>query len=202
MQHLRVGDYRRMPWKNGGGTTSEIAIHPPGSGLSGAPFIWRVSIAEVTASGPFSAFPGIDRSIAVIEGEGMVLSFAGAPSVHMERPYEPHAFSGDLSCDCTLIGGPIRDFNVMTARGACRHEVEFHDLGALSIILELAGAQNLLHLVAGAVLLRLPASGRAMEIGTGETLILEGAVSGVELKALSSPVVLARAAFFPQPAIN
>ncbi len=38
-----------MPWKNGGGVTTEICVSPP----SGA-FDWRVSIATVNADGPFS----------------------------------------------------------------------------------------------------------------------------------------------------
>ena len=57
------GDYRLMPWKNGLGTTTEIAIHPAEADLAGQPFDWRVSMADVTTDGEFSRFPGYDRSI-------------------------------------------------------------------------------------------------------------------------------------------
>jgi environmental stress-induced protein Ves len=53
MRHLKHSDYRRMAWKNGKGTTTEIAVHPANAGLAGAPFEWRVSIADVPESGPF-----------------------------------------------------------------------------------------------------------------------------------------------------
>ena len=43
-----------MPWRNGGGTTSEIVVEPGPGGR----FHFRLSIADVEASGPFSGFPG------------------------------------------------------------------------------------------------------------------------------------------------
>ena len=49
------------PWKNGGGCTTEIAIAPPGASLDA--FEWRISLATIAASGPFSAFPGVDRTL-------------------------------------------------------------------------------------------------------------------------------------------
>jgi len=61
MKILRSADHKRMPWKNGGGETVEIAISPQGAGL--ADFDWRVSMATVASDGPFSVFPGIDRTL-------------------------------------------------------------------------------------------------------------------------------------------
>ena len=77
MRHLRSSDYRIMPWKNGGGSTTEIAICPEGSGIPGGQFRWRVSIADVVADGPFSRFSGYDRHIMVVEGAGMTLNTRG-----------------------------------------------------------------------------------------------------------------------------
>ncbi|TIN81446.1 MAG: HutD family protein, partial [Mesorhizobium sp.] len=71
MRILRAAEYRSMPWKNGGGVTTEIAVSPSGAGLDD--FDWRVSMARVELSGPFSQFAGIDRTLAVLEGEGIVL---------------------------------------------------------------------------------------------------------------------------------
>ncbi len=51
MQILRASDHRVMPWKNGGGSTTEIAVFPIDSGLDA--FDWRVSMATVAADGPF-----------------------------------------------------------------------------------------------------------------------------------------------------
>lgn len=102
-----------MPWKNGGGWTEEIATHPEGAAFDA--FDWRVSIAEVARDGPFSRFPGIDRTITLIEGAGMRLSGRGR-DVLMRTPFEPYSFDGGDSVDCALISGPIRDFNAMVRR--------------------------------------------------------------------------------------
>ena len=61
-------DLVRVPWKNGGGTTAEVAVHPPGAGLDD--FDWRISMADVAVDGPFSRFPGVDRTLVLAEGRG------------------------------------------------------------------------------------------------------------------------------------
>lgn len=118
---LGPDDYRRMRWKNGGGWTTEIAVCPEDAGLNGKPFDWRVSMAEVETDGDFSAFPGYDRTILLAEGAGMELSFDAAPSQDISRPYEPVSFSGEWRTHCRLLNGPVRDFNVMTARSQWQH---------------------------------------------------------------------------------
>ena len=65
---LRAAGYRVMPWKNGGGTTTEVAVSPDHAGLED--FDWRISMARVETSGPFSSFAGIDCTLSVLEGEG------------------------------------------------------------------------------------------------------------------------------------
>ena len=109
--------YRRMAWKNGGGLTEEIATHPEESALD--TFEWRVSIAEVERDGPFSRFPGVDRTITLTEGAGMRLSGNGR-DVLLRTPFEPYTFDGGDAVDCTLLAGPIRDFNAMFRRERTR----------------------------------------------------------------------------------
>jgi uncharacterized protein len=110
---LAPAQYRRMPWKNGGGLTEEIATYPEGSALD--TFDWRVSIAEVTRDGSFSRFPGIDRTILLIEGAGMRLAGRDR-DVLMRTPFEPYSFDGEDPIDCALVSGTIRDFNAMVRR--------------------------------------------------------------------------------------
>ena len=117
---LTTADYRSMPWKNGGGRTTEIAAFPPGSTLDA--FLWRVSLADVACDGPFSPFPGIDRTIVLLDGAGMRLR-EGPRGVELTTPFVPHDFSGDEGIDCTLVAGPVRDFNVMFRRGRARGSV-------------------------------------------------------------------------------
>ncbi len=108
-----------MPWKNGLGETIEIARSPDGEALDG--FDWRVSVAPVGADGAFSVFPGIDRTIAVIEGAGMTLDVAGR-SVAL-RPGVPFTYDGGLAVHGRLVDGPVRDINVMVRRGRCTCEM-------------------------------------------------------------------------------
>ena len=116
IQLLESGDQKRMPWKNGGGVTRELAVFPSDAGLEGEPFQWRISIADVDRDGPFSKFPGYDRTIMLIAGRGMELQPQGQAAMRLAEPYQPWQFSGDVATDCRLLDGPVRDFNVMSAR--------------------------------------------------------------------------------------
>lgn len=110
---LRAAGRRRIPWKNGGGEAEDVAAHPPDADW--ITMEWRVSRAWITASGPFSVFPGIDRTFLVAEGDGVELSPAGVP-VQLDRDAAPFSFPGDVATDCRLLAGPIVALNVMTRR--------------------------------------------------------------------------------------
>ncbi len=111
IQLHRAAGYPRMPWKNGGGSTLEIA-RDQGEGLEG--FGWRLSIADIGESGGFSAFTGYQRLISVLEGEGMRLQVDGLASRPL-LPLDPFAFGGDSRVECELLAGAIRDFNLIYA---------------------------------------------------------------------------------------
>lgn len=115
-QRFTVAGLPETPWKNGGGTTCEVACWPAGAGLDG--FDWRVSIATIAGSGPFSAYAGIDRTIMLLEGEGARLrSRDGSIDRQLDRPLAPFSFPGEAALDCELIGvAPSRDLNVMVRR--------------------------------------------------------------------------------------
>ena len=72
-QLIQYASLMPAPWKNGGGSTTEIAVAPPGAGFDD--FDWRVSLATITQDGPFSVFPGIDRTLALVDGDGVLLDF-------------------------------------------------------------------------------------------------------------------------------
>lgn len=103
-----------VPWKNGGGVTREIAAWPEDAGMDD--FEWRVSLAEVAADGPFSAFSDVDRTLTVVEGAGMDLTVGGERRLVNTR-YEPRDFRGDVPTDCRLLDGPVINLNVMWRRG-------------------------------------------------------------------------------------
>lgn len=108
-QILTTQDYRNMPWKNGQGSTLELA-RSHGEGLDD--FDWRVSIADVKAAGSFSFFQNRQRIIGVLEGEGLTLHVDKNPAVTLKQK-EFFAFNGESEVYAELIQGAIRDFNVI-----------------------------------------------------------------------------------------
>lgn len=128
MKILRAADHRRMAWKNGGGETTEIAVFPEGAGLDD--FAWRVSMARVDVDGPFSKFPGIDRTLAILEGEGVTLKIERRIPIGLTPDSWPLSFPADVPTEAQLFSGPILDLNVMSRRGKVRHEVVRYDITA------------------------------------------------------------------------
>lgn len=102
-----AADRPATPWRNGGGVTREVAAAPDGS--------WRVSLAEVAADGPFSAFAGLDRILTVVAGPGLELTVGDAAPVTV-APLHPFAFPGDVATAGRLVGGPVTALNVMVRR--------------------------------------------------------------------------------------
>jgi environmental stress-induced protein Ves len=120
---LRRADHRRMPWRNGGGVTAQVACSPDGEGS--AQFDWRVSFAEVEHSGEFSTFPGVDRVIVLVEGPAMTLTVDGVR--HVLPRHEPFAFDGESDTE-SEVRAPTLDLNVMTRRGRVDADVEVLEL--------------------------------------------------------------------------
>jgi environmental stress-induced protein Ves len=110
------------PWKNGGGITRELACYPVGASMHD--FIWRVSIADVNSSGPFSNFPEIDRVITLLDGDGMQLRFENGKQHTLVEKLHPFIFRGEDKVDAQLAGSPSRDFNLMTRRNVAYGKVE------------------------------------------------------------------------------
>ncbi|MBP1134472.1 environmental stress-induced protein Ves [Arthrobacter sp. PvP023] len=116
MEIIRYAELRAEPWRNKGGVTRELASHPKAASSQDGVWDWRVSIAEVSKAGEFSAFPGMDRVLTVIEGELLLLTVDGAE--HPLEKYRPFRFSGDADAAGALPTGDIRDLNVITRNGA------------------------------------------------------------------------------------
>jgi environmental stress-induced protein Ves len=100
----------RMPWRNGGGETVEIASEPPQAGLTA--FDWRVSIAQVARDGPFSRFPGVARTLVLLDGAGLRLDGANVHHTLANR-HAVLTLRGDDAVECSLLEGAVRIFNVM-----------------------------------------------------------------------------------------
>jgi uncharacterized protein len=112
---LRVDDVPPQPWRNGGGQTRELLTWPPGQ----TDWQLRISVADIAADGPFSAFPGVQRWFVVLQGGGVQLG-AGPARRRLTPDSPPFEFAGEDAPACTLLDGPTRDLNLMLRREAGR----------------------------------------------------------------------------------
>lgn len=104
-----------QPWRNGGGRTRELLRLPDGAPDDG--WSLRLSIADIERDGPFSAFPGVRRWFAVLEGHGVELSLSGGVR-RLGRDGPAIEFDGADAPGCRLVDGPTRDLNLMLRDGA------------------------------------------------------------------------------------
>jgi environmental stress-induced protein Ves len=144
MRLLPEHGYRRVRWKNGLGWTTEIAVEPPEGEWN-----WRISIATVDADSEFSRFPGVDRSLLVLEGAGMVLDVEGQGTFTLLAEGPPLSFSGDVATSSRLLAGPTRDFNVMTRRGVVSHTLQRRALAGSLVLTRGAACRLLSHWLEG-----------------------------------------------------
>jgi len=109
---ITVASAPATPWRNGGGVTRELLAWPDATD-------WRlrISVADIAADGPFSAFPGVRRWFVLISGEGVVLDF-DHHGLALHPGDTPLAFDGAAAPGCRLVGGPVRDLNLMVRGGA------------------------------------------------------------------------------------
>jgi environmental stress-induced protein Ves len=181
IQHLRLADARRRPWKNGRGTTVELALWPAGSDFERGTFQWRISRARVEAAGPFSSFPGFERVLLATSGAGLELAHGElAPRARL-RALEPYRFSGDWPTSAELLGGPVDDFNVVARRGAWEADVQVLRLGLRRAREAPAAEHALAHLVRGSARGRVSGEDEPYALETGDTLWVRGLGASDEL---------------------
>jgi environmental stress-induced protein Ves len=112
LQVIRQSSFTATPWKNGGGVTHEAIRSPPG----GDPFRWRVSVAHIDASGPFSEFADYNRKMVLLKGAGADLRFADGTHKSLRKVGELIEFDGALAAHCDLLNGPCVDLNLMVLK--------------------------------------------------------------------------------------
>ena len=112
--------FRSMPWRNGLGHTIELlAEYLPQS----TDFAWRLSMADVVSDGRFSDFSGYDRTLLLLQGEGITLKHGNGQCDRLLEPLQAARFDGEVETEASLHAGPIKDFNVMARRDFCSASV-------------------------------------------------------------------------------
>jgi hypothetical protein len=106
--------YHRTPWKNGGGTTIDIAELDD---------VWRFGRTPITVPGPFSDYSGFDRLQVLVAGRGLVLETPDG-EIDVRQPFKPVRFRGETPIKSRLEAGPVEVVNLIGARAAVRIALE------------------------------------------------------------------------------
>lgn len=169
-----------VPWKNGGGTTRELAVQQAGGRMA-----WRLSLADIGRDGPFSGFPGLMRIHTIVAGNGLRLS---NDSTELQaRPLQPLHFDGGLALMAQLADGPCRALNVIYDPELVAAEARVLRPGAVA-----AGAGGILFVLEGKLDL-----GPAGRFGPLQGLVLDNPAAGT----LTGGLVV-RIRFTPRPAVR
>jgi environmental stress-induced protein Ves len=144
---LRGQDYRRERWRNGAGWTRQVHAEPAADGS--AEWDWRLSIAEIDADAPFSAFPGVDRVLVLLHGNGMRLRFDDGEVHELLPPHDRLRFAGERALVGELVDGPTRDFNLMWRRDAIDASLWHRPLVGSMLVFVDPGETWALHVLAG-----------------------------------------------------
>lgn len=141
---IPANEYRRVRWKNGTGWTREIARMPDREDWD-----WRLSIAEIEQDGPFSVFPGIERELVLIRGNGLRLRFEGGEARELQPPHDRIRFAGERMVSGELLDGPTHDFNLMWRRDTIAAELLHRPLVGPMLFFTEPGTSWAIHLLAG-----------------------------------------------------
>ncbi len=148
IRHLNPATYARTPWKNGGGTSTDIAwlreddaVADPWSGV-----IWRYGRTRIETPGAFSHHPGLSRLIAVVEGKGLVLNVADGGSIDLRQPFTPGRFSGEQRVSSMLEAGPVGVVNLMGDAERARIDLVFAEPGSTT---ETTETTTIVHAIGG-----------------------------------------------------
>lgn len=144
---IPAGDYRRERWRNGLGWTREIHAQAPRD--SAQDWAWRLSIAEVEQDAPFSVFPGVERELVLLGGNGLRLRFDDGTTHALEPPHGRLRFGGERPVAAELLDGPTQDFNLMWRRDAVDAELLHRPLVGPMLFFAEPETTWALHMMAG-----------------------------------------------------
>jgi environmental stress-induced protein Ves len=146
---LDPAQYRRTPWKNGGGTTIDIAEQGE---------VWRFGRTPIAAPGPFSDYTGFDRLQVLIAGRGLVLE-TPTGEIDVRAPFKPVRFAGETPIKSRLEAGPVEVVNLIGARSEVRIALEVLQPGDRRTV---EPGTHIAYAAAGAVVLEIDGKGHGL----------------------------------------
>lgn len=127
----------REPWRNGAGWTRTLRAQHAVDGQ----LLWRASVADITAAGPFSQFADMDRTAVMVRGGRLQLS-NDAVQLDFDGPGSQIQFPGEWALHCAAPVCETQLLNIMALRGQATARVQVLENQALT--LAPGGAQLLL----------------------------------------------------------
>lgn len=143
-QVIAAVDYQRERWRNQLGWTRQI-FRSGGEQDWG----WRLSIAEIDDDAAFSRFPGADRELILLSGNGLHLRFDDGEVAALAPPHERHRFAGERAVRGELTDGPVRVFNLMWQRDRFSTRLWHRPLVGSMVVFAEPGEVWMVHLLAG-----------------------------------------------------
>lgn len=165
IRRIAAADYQTQPWRNGMGTTREIVRHP-----QQGEWDWRLSIARIDADSAFSQFPGVDRHLLLLRGNGVRLRFADGEVCELAPPHGGAAFAGEREVTGELVDGPTEDFNVMWRRARVSADCWLRPLVGDGVLAQAAQEQWAIHLLAGSLAW---SDAEAVKLDAGDTALID-----------------------------
>lgn len=155
---IPANEYRRERWRNGAGWTREIHARrssdnrdqvAPDGGHSGGDWDWRLSIAEIEGDAAFSTFPGVERELVLLSGNGLRLRFDDGQVRTLLPPHQRARFAGERGVTGELVDGPTHDFNLMWRRDAVDAQLWHRPLVGPMVVFAEPDESWAFHLLAG-----------------------------------------------------
>ncbi len=177
IQIRRRRSYAPTRWKNGGGITHEAIRMPAGADA----YRWRVSVAEIAASGAFSDFSGYQRRMVLLGGAGLRLRFSNGEQTLLRHAGDLAAFDGALQTQCELLAGPCTDLNLVAANSLEIVETEVRRLAAPLTLRRQPGQTIVLFSIDGGVMVEQEA-GESAELELWDLAVLSGAAGAAAIR--------------------
>ena len=192
--HLNSSDYKSMPWANGLGMTTELAVEKHDPPRDDSPFIWRISIAGVNEDGPFSTFSNIDRNLMLIDGNGITLDGGPHGVGVLFEEFQVYGFPGDIELSGKLADGPILDLNLMVDRRFAKGDISGFNVNTPER-LALKGDVNFIHLLNGSAPVTLDIEGELTVLESGSSLRIENINQNVVILPMGSNEKVSKVVF-------
>ncbi|CAN5610845.1 HutD family protein [soil metagenome] len=176
-QRIPANEYRRVRWRNGAGWTREILQSSVRGVAADDPAVawdWRLSIAEIEKPTGFSRFPGVERELVLLRGNGLLLHLDDGEDRVLPPPHGRCRLAGEDGTTGAPVDGPVHVFNLMWRREAVSARLWHRPLVGSMLVFVDPGSCWAAYLLAGEA--RIAGDAAVPPLAGGDTAVLTAAV--------------------------